>query len=310
MSKDAASLARRAALASVAAAILLAGAKIWAVAATGSISMLGSLADTGLDLLASLITLFAVRVAAEPADQEHRFGHGKAEAVAALIQTVLIVISGLYIALQGLLRLLEGGGVADPEYGVVVSVFALMVTAALVLYQRSVIARTESIAIQTDSLHYQSDLLLNLAVISALLIEGLSRFTGADAVFGLGIAAWLLWNAYRAGRRAVDMLMDREWPELKRQQLLNLVSQLPDVDGVHDLRTRRAGHQDFVQFHIWVDPELSVASAHDIAERAEIAVRERFPAAEVLIHVDPRGHLDDLPVKEDHFCPIEPGSGT
>lgn len=310
MTPQAASLTRRAALASVAVAVLLGGAKLWAVLLTGSVAMLGSLADTGLDLIASLVTFMAVRVAAEPADREHRFGHGKAEAIAALLQTLLIGGSAVLIAVRAVMRLFDPQPVAAPEAGVIVSVFAILLTFVLILYQRRVIRQTRSVAIETDSLHYQSDLLLNVAVIAALLIEGLAGLPGADAVFGLGIGLYLGWGAWQAGRRAVDMLMDREWPELRRQQLMNLVAQLPDVDGVHELRTRRAGPRDFVQFHIWVDPELSVASAHDIVERAERAVIDAFPTAEVMIHVDPRGHLDEPQVKEDHFCPIEPNSAT
>lgn len=310
MSAEAASLTRRAALASVTAALLLGAAKFWAVAITGSVAMLGSLADTGLDLMASLVTFFAVRVAAEPADREHRFGHGKAEAIAALLQTMLIGTSAVLIAVRAVMRLLDPQPVDAPEAGVIVSIFAIAVTLVLILYQRSVIKRTGSLAIETDSLHYQSDLLLNMAVIAALLAEGLAGIAGIDPLFGLAIGLYLGWGAFRSGNRAVDMLMDREWPELKRQQLMNLVAQLPNIDGIHELKTRRAGQRDFVQFHIWVDPELSVASAHDIVDSAERAVIDAFPTAEVMIHVDPRGHLDEPQVKEDHFCPIEPNSAT
>ncbi|EMD83041.1 cation diffusion facilitator family transporter [Pacificimonas flava] len=305
-------MTRRAARASIAAAAVLMGAKAWASHGTGSVAMLGSLADTALDLAASIFTFFAVRVAAEPADEEHRFGHGKAEAIAALVQTVLIFLSAAVIVVRAAVRLARGetGQVTAPALGIGVSLFAILVTLALVLYQRSVIRRTGSLAIESDRLHYQSDLLLNLAVIGAFALEVQFGLSGADAGLGVLIAVWLGWSAWGTGRRATDMLMDREWPELKRQQLLNLVTELPDVDGIHELRTRRAGHQDFAQFHIWVDPDLSVATAHEIAERAERAVLARFPGTEVLIHVDPRGHVDVSEIEESHFCPIAPSSAT
>ncbi len=298
-------LMRRAAIASVSAALMLLGAKTWAVLQTGSVALLGSLADTGLDLVASLVTFFAVRVAAEPADKEHRFGHGKAEAIAALFQTMLIGISALAIAWRAGARFFSPAEVTQPVYGIGVSLFAIAVTFMLVIYQKRVAKQTGSLAIETDSLHYQSDLALNIAVIAALFLASIG-FSGADPVFGFGIALWLAWTAFHAARRAIDMLMDREWPELKRQQLLNMISMLPDVHGVHELRTRRAGDQDFVQFHMWVDPDLTVKEAHDISERVEMAVLRDYPGTELLIHIDPRGHMDDSEIEEDHFCPINP----
>jgi|TARA_R100000501_G_scaffold17911_1_gene34657 ferrous-iron efflux pump FieF len=298
-------LMRRAAIASVAAALLLLVAKVWAHAETGSVAILGSLADTGLDLIASLVTFFAVRVAAEPADREHRFGHGKAEAISALFQVMLIGISALAVAVQAVRRLIDPQPVAAPEAGIGVSLFAILVTLLLVVYQRRIARATQSLAIETDRLHYQSDLALNVAVIAALVLAGFG-LEGADPVFGLAIAAWFAWTAYGGGRRAVDMLMDREWPELQRQQLLNMVAIMPDVHGVHELRTRRAGDQDFVQFHMWVDPDLTVAEAHEISDRVEAAVLKAYPGTELLIHVDPRGHMDDSEVEEDHFCQIDP----
>ncbi|MGB3721360.1 MAG: cation diffusion facilitator family transporter [Pacificimonas sp.] len=302
---DRGTMMRRAAIASVTAALLLLGTKTWAVWQTGSVALLGSLADTGLDLIASLVTFFAVRVAAEPADREHRFGHGKAEAIAALFQTMLIGISALAIAWRAIMRFASPAEVDQPVAGIGVSIFAIVVTLALVVYQKRIAKRTGSLAIETDSLHYQSDLALNAAVIAALLLASVG-LSGADPVFGLAIALWLGWTAFHAARRAIDMLMDREWPELKRQQLLNMVSMLPDVHGIHELRTRRAGDQDFVQFHMWVDPDLTVKAAHDISDRVEMAVLTAYPGTELLIHVDPRGHMDESEVEEDHFCPINP----
>ena len=304
------SLTRRAALASVAVAIILLVLKIWASWETGSVAMLGSLADTGLDLLASLVTLFAVRVASEPADAEHRFGHGKAEAIAALVQTVLIALSALAIGIRAITSFAQPSSVVRPELGIGVSLVAIALTLVLVIYQRSVIARTGSIAISSDNLHYQSDLALNVAVIVAFVIDGLAGIAGADAVFGLLIAAWLGYSAFGTGNRAVDMLMDREWPELRRQQLLNMVAEMPDVHGVHALKTRKSGTHDFAQFKIWLDPKLSVAAAHDIVERVEAAVRQRFPDTEVIVHVDPRGHFDETDLEEKDLWEAESPSAT
>jgi ferrous-iron efflux pump FieF len=287
-----ATLTTRAALASVASALFLLVLKAFAALATGSVAMLGSLADTGLDLIASLVTLFGVRVAAIPADREHRFGHGKAEALAALAQVVLISISAIGIGWRAIDRLLQGDRTASAGEGIAVSIAAILVTLALVAYQRSVVRRTGSVAIRTDNVHYQSDLLLNLAVIAALALDQYADLGGADPLFGLGIALWLIWGAWQASSHALDQLMDREWPEEKRMRFLAIACSRPEAKGIHDLRTRSSGAHDFAQFHIHVDPEMTVQAAHDVAEAIEADLEREFPGCEVLIHLDPEGHVD------------------
>ncbi|MGE0179539.1 MAG: cation diffusion facilitator family transporter [Sphingomonas sp.] len=287
-----ATLTTRAALASVAAALLLLVLKTYAAWATGSVAMLGSLADTGLDLVASLVTLFGVRVAALPADSNHRFGHGKAEALAAMVQVVLISISAIGIGWRAADRLVAGDRTVNAEYGIAVSAVAIVVTLALVAYQRAVVRRTGSVAIRADNVHYQSDLLLNLAVIAALVLDQFAGLTGADPAFGLAIAGWLLFGALRASSHALDQLMDKEWPEEKRMRFLSVASCRPEAKGIHDLRTRTSGAQDFAQFHIWVDPAMTVAAAHEVVEAIEDDLAREFPGCEVLIHLDPEGRVD------------------
>jgi ferrous-iron efflux pump FieF len=285
-------LSTRAALASVTAAVLLLGLKAWAAQATGSMAMLGSLADTGLDLIASLVTLAGVRIAALPADSDHRFGHGKAEALVALVQIVLITLSALAIAFRSGQRLISGAETGSTELGITVSLAALAVTFALITYQRHVVARTGSVAIATDRVHYQSDLLLNGSVIAALVLDQYAGLVGADAIFGLLIAAWLLWGAWRSSSRAIDQLMDREWPETQRTEFLAAAANYPELAGLHDLRTRTSGSHQFVQFHVWVPGDWTVRDAHDRMDAVEEALQERFPGTEILIHLDPEGHTD------------------
>ncbi len=262
--------------------------------------MLGSLADTGLDVVASLITLFGVRVAAMPADHDHRFGHGKAEAIAAFVQVGIIAMSALAIGWRAIDRLLRGETTANAEYGIAVSVVAIAATAGLILYQRSVVRRTGSVAIQTDSIHYSSDLLLNLAVIAALALDQFAGFAGVDPVFGILIALWLFYGAWRASTRAVDQLMDREWPEERRQAFVAVAARHPAGRGIHDLRTRTSGADEFAQFHIWLDPAMSVREAHDVVDAIEAELLREFPGVEVIIHVDPEGQVDrpDNPLAE------------
>lgn len=288
-----AALTRSAAYASIATALFLAVLKGWAAWRTGSSAMLGSLADTALDLVASLATLAGVWIAAQPADEEHRFGHGKAEALAAVFQVMLIALSASAIAFRALSRLVEGGETAAAEEGIAVSLAAILATFALLAWQRHVIRRTGSLAIRTDNVHYQSDLLLNLAVIAALVLDQYLGFSRADPLFGLAIAAWLLWGAWRAGSEAIDQIMDREWPEEKRQRFVELAAHHPELTNLHDLRTRTSGTRDFVQFHVDLPGRMSVAEAHEVIERVETDLCEHFPGMELLIHIDPQGHVDE-----------------
>ena len=285
-------LSTRAALASVALALTLLVAKSWAAWATDSTAMLGSLADTALDLLASLATLAGVRIAAQPADHDHRFGHGKAEALVALGQVVLIAVSALGIAWRAIDRLIHGGATTDMGVGIGVSLFAIAATFALLAYQKRVIASTGSVAIRTDNVHYKSDLMLNAAVIAALFLDQQLGIRGADAAFGIAIALWLLFGAWRASSEAVNQLMDREWPEEERALFLAAAAEYPELAGLHDLRTRTSGTHQFAQFHVWVPADWTVREAHDRMDRIEEQLQLRFPGTEILIHLDPEGHTD------------------
>lgn len=286
-------LTKRAAIASVSMALFLLALKIYAAAETGSVALLGSLADTGFDVLASLLTLVSVRYAAMPADDDHRFGHGKAEALSALVQVVLISVSALLIGWRAIVRLGQQEPTSHPEFGIGVSVIAIVATLGLLAYQRHVVRKTGSVAIQADHVHYQSDLLLNIAVIIAIVLDTFFALRGADPVFGIAIAGWLLWGAYKAARLALDQLLDREWPDEKRQRFIEVAMRHPELRGIHDMRTRSSGAHDFCQFHVWVDPNMTVAAAHEIMDEVEQALMDEFPGVEVLIHPDPEGHKDE-----------------
>ena len=274
-------------MASIAVAIILILLKSYGAILSGSVALLGSLADSGIDLMASLVTFFAVRYASMPADADHRFGHGKAEALAGLFQVALISVSALLIGWRAIVRLIHEEPTSHAEYGIGISVIAVLLTLALITYQRHVVKHTGSIAIEVDAVHYQSDLLLNGAVILALLLDQVAGLVGADAILGVGIALWLLWGSWRGATRAIDQLMDKEWPEERRRKFLEAASQHPALYDIHDLRTRTSGNRDFVQFHASVRPDMTVAEAHRVMDEIEAILAKEFPGTEILIHPDP-----------------------
>jgi ferrous-iron efflux pump FieF len=296
-------LTRSAAYASIAMATFLVVTKVWAVWKTGSTAMLGSLADTGLDLVASIATLVGVWVAAQPADREHRFGHGKAEALSAMFQVVLIALSAAGLAVRAIGEFIAGRRVASADEGILVSVVAILATLGLLAWQRHVIRRTGSLAIKTDNVHYKSDLMLNLSVIAALVLDRFAGVAGADPAFGLAIAAWLAWGAWRASSEALDHLMDKEWPDEKRAAFVAALADHPELRGVHDLRTRTSGMHDFVQFHAAVDPRMTIAEAHRVMDELEARIEAEFPGVEVLIHPDPDGLVDEVGPAAEELLP-------
>ncbi|MDX5983568.1 cation diffusion facilitator family transporter [Sphingomonas echinoides] len=294
----------RAAIASVAMAIFLIALKSYAAWSTGSIAMLGSLADSGLDLLASAVTLYGVRLAAQPADHDHRFGHGKAESLAALFQVMLITASAAGIAWRAIVALGSREPTQGAEFGIGVSLIAIVATVILLAYQRAVIRRTGSVAIVADNVHYQSDVLLNGSVIVALVLDQYLGWRSADPIFGIVIAVWLAYGAFRASSNAIDHLMDKEWPEAMRAEFIEVAARQPGIKGIHDFRTRHAGTHDFAQFHMEVPGDITVAQAHKVVEGVERALHKAFPKVEVLIHLDPEGHVDtDNPLVEADVTP-------
>lgn len=282
-------LTKIAGYASIGTALLLILVKTGAWLATGSVAMLSSLVDSLLDSLASLMTLLAVHHAARPPDREHRFGHGKVEGIAGLIQSAVIAGSAVFLFFEAGRRLLRPQPVENSLEGIAVMLFSIAVTAALVLFQRSVSRRTGSVAISADSLHYATDLLVNAGVILALVLAGYLGLVEADPIIGLIIAAIILRGAYGIFRESFDHLLDREMPDEKRAQILAIIRGHPQAQSVHDLRTRYSGTLPIIQFHLELDPDMTLAAAHEIADEIEARILDRFPGAEIIVHQDPAG---------------------
>lgn len=285
-------LMRLATYASVSVAVTLIALKTGAWFVTESIAMLSTLVDSLLDALASIVNLFAVRHALTPADKEHRFGHGKAEALAAMAQSTFITGSAVLLLFQASERLVNPRPLAQPEAGIFVMLISIVLTIALVLFQMWVVRRTRSVAISADSLHYKGDILVNFAVIAALVLSSWFGWLYADPIFGAIIAVYIVYSAWLIIREALDMLMDREMPEADRDTIRAIAMAHPEVASVHDLRTRRSGPSSFIQFHLVMDAELTLIKAHEISDAVETEIRDAFPEAEVLIHQDPTGIIE------------------
>lgn len=257
---------------------------------TGSVAILGSLIDSVMDVLASSTNFVAVRHALVPPDHEHRFGHGKAEALAGLGQFAFISGSAVFLALESGDRLLHPVPLEKTGIGFAILAISIVVTLGLVTFQRRVVKQTGSLAIGADELHYRSDLLMNIGVIAAIALSSIGGMAAADGIFGLAIAGYLGWSAWRIMRRSFDELMDREFAEEDRQKIRSLVLAFPAVIDMHDLRTRRSGVRAFIQLHLELDGEMKLMDAHSVSDDVEASIKEVFEDAEVIIHEDPAGY--------------------
>ena len=292
VSEKSAALMRAAGMASVGVASLLIAIKLYAFIATNSVSMLSSLFDSALDLGASLVNLFAIRTAVTPADAEHRFGHGKAEPLAGLVQVAFILGSSLLLLFEVGKHFIYREAVAQEGVGIVVMLISIGLTLGLILFQRQVIRQTDSMAVQADSTHYFTDFLANVAVILALLLNNVLGWWWIDPLFGLLVALFIAFSALSVGRAALDMLMDREMDDHERDRIKLIIRSNTDVLGLHELRTRVAGQDRFIQFHLDLKPEISLKEAHRISDAVEASLLEAFPGAEIIIHQDPLGAKD------------------
>jgi len=291
-------LLRRVTTLAVVVAASLAALKLAAWALTGSVSMASSLVDSLLDIGASAVNLWAIRVALKPADHDHRFGHGKAEPLAGLAQAAFVTGSAAFLSLEAVDRFVNPVPVTRGALGIAVMLIATAATLALVAYQRSIAKRTRSLAVEADSLHYTGDLLMNAAVIAGLVLSTELGWDWADPAMALGIAAVLMTGAIRILLRAIDQLMDRELSNEVRAQILATASADPAVLEVHDLKTRTSGRQTFVQLHITMAADMPLMRAHAIGERVSAAIHGLLPEAEVIVHHDPAGP-DGRPLSED-----------
>jgi len=292
-----AALLKLASVASVITASFLIVVKLVAWYMTGSVSLLASLVDSVMDSIASLINLFAIRYSLQPADEEHRFGHGKAEPLAGLAQAAFIAGSAIFLIFHAVDRLRFSHQVEQIGIGIAVMLLAIVLTLVLLAIQRYVIQRTNSTAIRADSLHYTTDLFTNMSILLALYLSTLG-WTWADPVFAIAVAIYIFYSAFHIGHEAFQQLMDRELPDEVLQQIQDAAMSHEAVLGTHEMRTRQSGHTRFVQLHLELDENLSLKEAHKIADEVESEIKAFLPGAEVLIHQDPADDSVQVELRE------------
>ena len=286
-------LVRLASYASVAVAATLIIVKLYAWHFTNSVSILSSLVDSLLDILASLVIVFAVHHALQPADREHRFGHGKAESIAGLGQSLFVIGSAFYLVYESIFRIFSPQAIQSSTIGIVAMLFSIFLSMALVSFQRYVIKVSGSVAISADSLHYKGDILLNGSVIVAIVLSVYFQWVLADPIIAIAIAGYIFYLACKIVQESLGFLMDRELPDEDRNRIKKAVLSHTEVEGIHDLRTRSSGRFSFIQFHLEIDGKKSLTESHRISDEVERAVQKHFPNAEILIHQDPEGILEE-----------------
>lgn len=281
-------------LASVTVATILVLAKLWALSLTGSLSIAASLADSAMDFLIAAGGLLAIYYASRPPDDDHTFGHTSAEDLAALAQSVFILISAGVIGVTSVRRLLspapkemmaEGAGIA-------VMILSIVLTIALVLWQRHVARKTGSKVVSADSLHYVGDLIPNIGAILALVASSMFGFHQLDSVVALGAAGILLVGALNIGKSAWDALMDRAAPQEMIEAIENMAKEMPGIYAYHDLKTRMAGSKPFVNIHIEVNGDQTLREAHAISAGLKRQILDAYPNADVIVHKDVAGEAD------------------
>lgn len=262
--------------------------KFWAWQVSASTAILSSMVDSLMDLVVSGVNMLAVRYALQPPDEDHHFGHNSAEDVAALGQGAFIAGSAIFIAITAIEKLLHPAPLEATGLGITVMAVSLVMTLALVSFQHYVIKRSQSIAVKADSLHYASDILMNGAVIVALVLSAKYSWYWADPVFALAVIGVLLWGAWHIGKTAFDRLMDKSFPAEEVEKIRQFALNTPGVLGVHRVKTRYSGIKSFIQMDLELDGSQTLYEAHKIADGLEKQLADMYPGGDIIIHEDPK----------------------
>ena len=282
-------LVRSASIASLLVASTLIVLKYYGWVTTTSVSLLGSLADSLIDFLASVFVFVAISYSILPADAKHRFGYGKSEGLAAFVQSLFIGISGIYVCFEAIKRLLNPSQINQPSTAIWIILVSIVLTLALVMYQKYVVKKSKSIAIESDQYHYLTDTYINLSVLFSIAITGWTRFVFIDALVGLLISGVILYTSVTLLKKSFKILLDQEIQSEDRDRIREIALDHPKVLGFHDLRTRDTGRKYIIQFHLELDPNMSLLESHEITDEVTDNVLKLYPDSELIIHTDPLG---------------------
>lgn len=282
-------LVRSASIASLLVASTLIVLKYYGWVTTNSVSLLGSLADSLIDFLASVFVFVAISYSILPADAKHRFGYGKSEGLAAFVQSLFIGISGIYVCFEAIKRLLNPSQINQPSTAIWIILVSIVLTLALVMYQKYVVKKSKSIAIESDRYHYLTDTYINLSVLFSIAITGWTRFVFIDALVGLLISGVILYTSVTLLKKSFKILLDQEIQSDDRDRIREIALDHPKVLGFHDLRTRDTGREYIIQFHLELDPNMSLLESHEITDEVTDNVLKLYPDSELIIHTDPLG---------------------
>ena len=287
--KNTDSLVRSASIASLLVASTLIVLKYYGWVTTTSVSLLGSLADSLIDFLASVFVFVAISYSILPADAKHRFGYDKSEGLAAFVQSLFIGISGIYVCFEAIKRLLNPSQINQPSIAIWIILVSIALTLALVMYQKYVVKKSKSIAIESDQYHYLTDTYINLSVLFSIAITGWTRFVFIDALVGLLISGIILYTSVTLLKKSFKILLDQEIQSDDRDRIREIALDHPKVLGFHDLRTRDTGRKYIIQFHLELDPNMSLLESHEITDEVTDNVLKLYPDSELIIHTDPLG---------------------
>lgn len=284
---------KKAASVSITASLILFCIKITFGLLTNSLSIIASAIDSFLDLSASVINFFSIYHSSKPADEDHKYGHEKAEAIAALFQGFIIITSSLFLVFEALKRLNKNIILDQLDKGILVMIISLFVSFFLSRYLKAVAVKTESIALHADSFHFKTDLYTNITIITGLIIVKITGLNTLDSIITILVAAYIIYSTYEIIKNSIDVLMDRE---LSKDKLSIIESTIKDhskeIKGFHKLRTRNTGSTKFIEFHLEVNKELSFIEAHDLSEEIIKELEIKIPNSEIIVHVDPSEYPD------------------
>ena len=271
-------------------------AKLYGWFATESVTILASLVDSLLDICVSIMNLLALHYALQPADKQHRFGHGKLEDITVFSQAVFFGFSGVFLIFEASKRIFHPNDqvLNSGKLGIGILIFSIIITLMIVLFQHYVMRRSKSHVIEADSLHYITDFLTNVCAIIGIVVVTYWKIPIFDSITAIAISIYIIFNAMKLFKRAFNNLMDHELDEKERQVIIDIIRSHKKINGFHDLKTRYGGVKPFIQLHLELDPNMTLKEAHVIAIDIEHAILDKIPNAEIIIHQDPEGVDEDV----------------